>query len=681
MPEIQQLSAHLVNKIAAGEVIERPASVVKELVENAIDAGADRVEITIEDGGRRRIAITDDGRGMGAEDLALAFAPHATSKITAEDDLFRIATMGFRGEALASIASISHAHIRTRPRDDGESGWEVEASGNQVGEVRPSAGAPGTTVTVRDLFFNTPARRKFLRTASTEFGHICEQLARVALPHPQVAFRLTHNGREVQNLPPVTTTLQRVADLFDQELAESLLPLAGREGEVTVNGLIGKPGAARSSSKWQYVFLNGRYIRDRLLLHAIREAYRGLLPPNRWPVAFLFLEVAPEDVDVNVHPTKVEVRFRDSNKVHGTLYAALKETLNRANLTPDATLDKAEADGGGQYQGDPEQTDQRRESVKQALAEFFKSMPEPQPRLDFPDQRGAPGQRQQKPPAASQPQAPPTPQADPQTESAEGAGTSQADAGARNRPMASIIPDRLPKATPDKQSTQPSAPADRPAPAPPPAAPSQPATGPARQTGLSSPPDHALPQVIQVADTYLAFAEPDGLVIIDQHALHERILYNEFMQRLTDGRLEGQRLLIPEPLSVTPAEANLVAEHGELLARLGIEIQSFGPQTVAVQQFPTVLIERGVEARAFLRELLDQLTDDETTSPERAVQAVLAMMACKAAIKAGDPLTPGEIEDLLARREGTDKASSCPHGRPTTLRIPVRDLEKQFKRT
>ncbi|MCD6303671.1 MAG: DNA mismatch repair endonuclease MutL, partial [Planctomycetes bacterium] len=282
MSNIHVLAAHLVNKIAAGEVIERPASVVKELVENALDAGAGRIDIVIEDGGKRLIQVADDGCGIGPDDLALAFKPHATSKITAEDDLFRIETMGFRGEALASIASVSHARIRSR-RADLDAGGEVEASGPRVGQVKPAAAPPGTTVTVADLFFNTPARRKFMRTAGTELAHVVEQVTRLALPHPRVAFSLSHNGRQVKNLPAVESTAQRAADLFGNELADALIPIVRRSGPVEVAGLIAPPAAARSSAKWQYFFLNGRYIRDRLLAHAVREAYRGRIDPNRWP--------------------------------------------------------------------------------------------------------------------------------------------------------------------------------------------------------------------------------------------------------------------------------------------------------------------------------------------------------------------------------------------------------------
>ena len=342
MGSIQILPTALVNKIAAGEVIERPASVVKELVENALDAGATRIEVAVEAGGRDLISVTDDGGGMSADDLALALAPHATSKLASEADLFDVRTMGFRGEALASIASISRTHIRTRqPTRDG--GHELSAAGETVEDVRPCGGAPGTTISVRDLFFNTPARRKFMKSAQTEMGHVSEQLTRLALPHPQVAFRLTHNGRQSMNLPAAESTAARIHDIFGPDVADGLLPISLASDDLDVAGLIGPPSAARGSSRWQYVFLNGRYIRDRLLAHAIREAFRGLIDSNRWPVAFVFLQIDPALVDVNVHPTKIEVRFANSQRVHTALLTALRDALNTASLAPSAIRPAVEA--------------------------------------------------------------------------------------------------------------------------------------------------------------------------------------------------------------------------------------------------------------------------------------------------------------------------------------------------
>ncbi|MHC4563855.1 MAG: DNA mismatch repair endonuclease MutL [Planctomycetota bacterium] len=628
MASIHVLPIHLVNKIAAGEVIERPASVVKELLENAIDAGATRIDVAIEDGGRKSMAVSDNGRGMGAEDLALAFAPHSTSKLAGEDDLFNIRTMGFRGEALASIASISHAHIRTRRSDD-ESGHEIEASGDTVGDPRPCAASPGTTITVRDLFFNTPARRKFMKTAGTEMGHITEQVTRLALPHPQVAFTLTHNGRTTTKLPPTESTLQRVRDVFGPDVADGLLPVTAHRDGLEVSGLAGPPSSTRASGKWQYVFLNGRYIRDRLLTHALREAYRGLIDPSRWPMAFLFIRIDPDRVDVNVHPTKIEVRFADSQQAHSAVLSALRDALNKATLAPTVQLTDEEASA---FAAEPATDAPRQESLRDAMADFFKSAATPQPRLDFP---------------AGEPRA--------------------AGSPARRRSSLAAPPAAF-------------EPAQSPAAAAPVAAPSASLPG---ATGLPPAPDaQPMPAAaMQVHNAYLVAATDDGLIVVDQHALHERIIYNDLKQRLTQSSLTSQRMLIPQTLTVTADQAEALTESRELLERLGVVVEPFGPTTVAVQQFPALLAERGVDAGEFIRDALDSLTDDTTADGERLMESLLQMMACKASVKAGQPLTADEINDLLSRRDQLDKASSCPHGRPTTLKLTLRDLQKQFKRT
>lgn len=646
---IRVLSVHLVNKIAAGEVIERPASVVKELVENSLDAGSTRIDVAIEEGGRKLIAVTDDGGGMCEEDLALAFVPHATSKISGEDDLFQINTMGFRGEALASIASISHAHIRTRRRED-NSGLEIESSGGVTGQVRPCAAAVGTTVSIRDLFFNTPARRKFMRAVNTEMGQISEQVTRLALPHPQVAFHLTHNGRDVLKLPQVRTTLQRAADLFGQELADTLLPIVSRDGGM-VAGLVSKPSAGRSSAQMQYVFLNGRYIRDRSLSHALKESYRGVIDPNRHPVTFVFLSIDPGEVDVNVHPTKVEVRFRDGQAIYGAVLGAIRDTLNRANLSPGVSF--APSAGGGQQTAaakalqptDASQNenatppidlaaargamaegssmdmdDARRQSLRQAMADFFRSMPKPQPRLAFPE--STPFRKAEPCPA----------------------GAPEPDAG----PV--MAGEAEPEMTPVAATA-----------------------GPISQPASSG--------AMQIHNSYIVAPCPEGLLIIDQHALHERVLYNDLKRRLAQGVLTGQRLLIPTVVGVSPAGLHVLAARADLLARLGIEAVAFGPSSVAVGQFPTLLADRGVSCEEFIREIVDKLLENESAYAENLLEELLSMLACKAAVKAGDVLSPEEMDSLIRSRNEADKASSCPHGRPTTLTLSLRDLEKQFKRT
>jgi DNA mismatch repair protein MutL len=618
------LPAHLVNKIAAGEVIERPASVVKELVENALDAGATRVRVDLEDGGKRLIAVTDDGGGMDEHDLSLAFAPHATSKIATEDDLFRIGTMGFRGEALASIASVSHAHIcsaRPPAAGQGAGGHEIQASGETLSPVKPCAAPKGTCVTVRDLFFNTPARRKFLKAAPTELAHAQEQLTRLALPRPDVAFVLTHNGRTITDLPAVASLHKRAADLFGQELAQDLLQVSPRRGALRVSGLIGTPAAARASGKWQYFFVNGRYVRDRLLSHALREAYRGVVDPTRWPAALVFIQVDPAEVDVNVHPTKIEVRFRDSGAVHGELLATLRETLNGANLAPTAALIDT---------GQPPRV--------QDIAAPDEA-PAARPPVD-----PWPTKQQLQPASAAMALQPQLPQ------------------GPRIESLREAMADFFRSA---------------------------PSTGPAAPPAMGLRPPVAAPAVaappqsspMQVHNSYIVAQCDDGLIIIDQHAMHERLMYNDLRRRFESGSLAGQRMLLPVTIDATPREIAAASAHAELLAKLGIELAPFGPRSLAVQQAPSVLLQRGADVAEFVRQTLETLSDDEHAAAEGLLETLLESMACKAAVKAGQPLSCQEMQELLDRRLEADRAAACPHGRPTTLKLTLDDLRKQFKRS
>ncbi|MDY7011287.1 MAG: DNA mismatch repair endonuclease MutL [Planctomycetota bacterium] len=611
MPAISILSAHLVNKISAGEVIERPASVVKELVENAIDAGASSIDITVEDGGRRMISVSDNGSGMGADDLAMTFLPHSTSKITEEADLFNIRTMGFRGEALASISAVAHVHAVTRLRDSQDNaGWEIRAEGETISPVRPAtASSSGTTITVRDLFFNTPGRRKFMRTANTEFGHIVVQLTRLALPNCNVAFSLTHNGRVVHSLAENQPLRSRIAELLGAELAQSLIELNSRENTAKITGLIAPPHQARTSTRWQYFFVNGRYVRDRLLAHALREAYRGMIEPSRSPAAIIFMEVDTSEIDVNVHPTKIEVRFRNGQFVHSQLLAALRETLNKADITPPVDIVPADRPDDG-----------RRESLKQAMAEFFKSGPEAA------NHRGPvfePARAGQYAPADFR-----------QTPT-----TSQEYAGA---------PQHRQTATQVEQTFRP--------------------------TGRST------RRALQIHNAYIVTATNDGLAIIDQHALHERIIFDELKNRLPEGKLASQRLLIPETVEVGQADKTVLSERADMLERFGLDISEFGPGSVAVHALPSLLVERHVSPVEFVRDLIETLAEHHSASGDELLDRILATMACKAAVKAGESLTDDEIDSLLARREEAEKIASCPHGRPTTLKLTLAELEKQFKR-
>jgi len=602
MATIQPLPDLLVNKIAAGEVIERPASVVKELLENALDAGATRISLTIEDGGKKLIRVTDNGSGIAADQLDLAVMPHATSKISSEEDLFRIHTMGFRGEALASIGSVAHLNIKSRASEASE-GAEIHVAGEEI-QSRTAAGCPiGTTIEVRDLFFNVPARRKFLRGAGTESGHVQEQFARVALPNPQVEFELFNGSRQVKHLPRCEDMRERIGAFHGTEIAQDLIRIERDERGLRIVGYAAKPAQNRASGKWQYVFLNGRYIRDRYVQHAVKEAYRGLMEHDRFPVVFLSLGIDPEQVDINVHPTKIEVRWQDSNMIHSQVLSALRETFLQHDLTPALSARRAAA---------PLSPEQRLEE-RRRIADFFK--------------QATPGSA----PGAAGGTPAPTPTA----------SVSMADLAMRFQGGSDAA----------------SAPAE-------PAIATEPAPVP----------------VLQLHRTYLVTETEEGMLIIDQHALHERIIYDQLQQRIASGTLEAQRLLIPETIEMTSEQVSVLQDHHALLQKLGIDFTLYGETTVAVQSFPSVLHNSAITP--FVKDLADRLAEKgNKPHTEVLIHEVLDMMACKAAVKAGDPLTDDEMRGLIQQRDVVGKSSNCPHGRPTTLRFSLADLERQFKRT
>jgi DNA mismatch repair protein MutL len=664
MGKIRVLPDLLVNKIAAGEVVERPASVVKELVENSIDAGSTRIAVAIEDGGKELIRVTDDGEGMSAEDLQLAVLPHATSKLADEEDLYAIASMGFRGEALASIGAVSNLRIVSRPRGAIE-GHQITVAGDKV-QASGAVGSPeGTTLEVRDLFFNVPARRKFLRTRATETGHINEQFARLALGFPEIAFELSNGGRSVHQLPVAQTLRERIAGLYGAELGAALIAIEREEHGLVIEAYAAPPIQSRSTTSWQYVFVNGRYIRDRFIQHAVREAYRGLMEHDRQPVYFLFLTIDPAAVDVNVHPTKIEVRWRDSNLIHSQILSAFRESFLRADLTPALRAGRADAGGGfgrpggfGGGGGTPPAGGADADAVRARMADLLRSAA---PIVGD----SAPPSYRESDVAMRGPFSPPP-------------GSPHSGYAAQHSAL----------------STQHSG-SDTPHPAlgldqgaalwramyGPTGEPGEGAASVAPLPGGRAP-DRAR-RAIQLHNTYLVVETDEGMLIIDQHALHERILYNQFCARLTTGPLESQRLLLPETLNVAPRQVALLQEQEALLQQLGIEVTPFGRDAVAIQSVPGLL--KDTEAAPFLRDLLDRLEEmvehGKITHAETVLHELLDMMACKAAVKAGDPLTPDEIDALVAQKDLVEKSSNCPHGRPTTLRLTVSDLEKQFKRT
>ncbi|HHN78178.1 MAG TPA: DNA mismatch repair endonuclease MutL [Phycisphaerales bacterium] len=622
-PQIRKLPPLLVNQIAAGEVIERPASIVKELVENAIDADAGRIRVELESGGIELVRVTDDGRGIGRDQLPLALEPHATSKIAEPTDLDRIGTLGFRGEALASIASVARVTIRSRTADE-DSAWVIEAADGVIGEPKPAAGPPGTMIEARTLFHNTPARRKFLRTPRTEQTRCVEWLRDLALAHPAVAFTVVCDGRTTLDLPPNQPPRARIIDVLgrehDGEMLEVRVDRFDDARGVLIWGLVGLPSIARPTAKAQHVFLNGRLIRDRTVQHALKEAYRGLIEPGRHPTAVLVIEMAPDAVDVNVHPAKLEVRFRDQSMVHSAILHGVRDALRRADLTPAAPPSRVEFGPGNVEARARDFADEvramRNEAERRAAA--------------FP-----PVQRVR--------------------EALEGTG----------------IPDLPPELSPlgDVRFPETGRPGVDPAP------------DAAEPGGWASP--RPAPRVLQVHRSYLVTEDERGIVIIDQHALHERVMFEKLLDRLQrgGGSLESQGLLTPAVVEVEPRQADRLDELKPLLARLGIEADAMGPKTVGVRAFPTLLLERGVEPGPFMADLLER-HDREGFAPgdEAALHEVLDMMACKAAVKAGDSLTDSELDELMALRQHVERAASCPHGRPTTVRLSIEQLEKLFHR-
>ena len=658
---ITRLSQSLINKIAAGEVIERPASVVKELMENAVDAGATRIDVSVQNGGLALVRVVDNGCGIPAEELPLAVAPHATSKLTAADDLFRVATLGFRGEALASVGEVSRLVVRSRTAAD-QGGAEIEVAGGAIGEVSPSGCPVGTAAEVHNLFFNTPVRRKFLRTPQTEFGHISEAFTRIALAVPRVHFTLRHNDRPVFDLAISEAWSERIAAIFGRELAEGLIWVDSVDGPVRISGCAAHPAHSRSNNRMQYIFLNGRHIRDHALQHAVGEAYRGLLMTGRYPVAFLTIEMPPDMVDVNVHPTKLEVRFQDSGRLYSQLLAALRGKFLTTDLTTHVHSPASE-DAGDEHD------DARTAQVRRELVDWAKgkvaSWHAPG---DCPNFRvnengtgyplGAFGPREGGASAApGSPHEGPS-RSEPRPQFSFEAG----DAQAVRRPLELTRLGRDRQLPGDDRCAEPTG-----------ATPSD----PSQACGPSGP---SAPQALQVHNRYLVTETREGVTIIDQHALHERILFEQLQARIAAGAMETQNLLVPEPVDLGPVETAAVLENRDLLGQLGLRIEPFGGDTVLIAGFPAMLAN--MNPVEILRALVERLLAGGRQPDRRdLLDDLLHTVACKAAIKAGDRLSPPEIAALLEQRHLVDDAHHCPHGRPTELVFTREELDKQFKRT
>jgi len=624
---IQLLSPRLANQIAAGEVVERPASVAKELLENSLDSGARRIDVDVEQGGVKLLKVRDDGSGISADDLPLALARHATSKIRELEDLEGVLSLGFRGEALASISSVARLTLTSRTASATEA-WQVETEGrDMLPRVQPAAHPVGTSVEVRDLFFNTPARRKFLKAEKTEFDHLQEVIRRLALARFDVGFHLRHNGKSILSLHEAhdeTARARRVGAICGPGFMEQALPIDVERNGLRLWGWVGLPTFSRSQADLQYFFVNGRAVRDKLVAHAVRQAYRDVLFNGRHPTFVLFLELEPNGVDVNVHPTKHEVRFREGRSVHdflyGTLHRALADVRPEDQLAAPAALPEAIRPTGQQAGEFGPQGEMR-------LASPVLEQPRA-PQFSISNGGSGSGYQSQYSPRPSQP-------------------LPAAEAQAVYREFYKPMDDGVvaPSALPESQGDIP-------------------------------PLGYAMAQLKGI---YILAENAVGLVLVDMHAAHERIMYERLKVAMASEGLSGQPLLVPETLALSQREADCAEEHAQWFQRLGFELQRLGPETLAIRQIPALL--KQAEANRLVQDVLADLMEYGTSDRIQAhLNELLGTMACHGAVRANRRLAIPEMNALLRDMENTERSGQCNHGRPTWTQMGLDDLDKLFLR-
>jgi DNA mismatch repair protein MutL len=650
MGRIHVLSEHVANKIAAGEVVERPASVVKELIENSLDAGAKRIRVQVEAGGKKLIQVVDDGCGMVRDDAMLAFERHATSKLKNSEDLLSIATLGFRGEALPSIASVSRLRLETRAWEE-SSGSVLEIAGGKILKIEEAGLPHGTSIAIRDLFFNTPARKKFLKSESTELSHIASLVTHYALAHPEMHWELHSATNAILVAPPVASQSERIYQVFGNEMLEQLIPLAAQQkleriglpkpppwlrkdedeeaeavepGEVRLHGFISKPEVQKLNRNSIFVFVNGRLIRDRLVQHALTEAYRNILPPTLFPVVLLFLEMPYTEVDVNVHPSKTEVRFRQQSLVHDFVRESARAALAKArpipqfiteihaqpkaspSLTPGAQSASASAGGFALQAEEPPLFAERLQFGPEAIhVEANAAIPVARfGAQTFGSHLAAEAAVSSGP---------------------DGCNYEIAELPASDAPLATLRP------------------------------------------------------VGQIRESFILAVNGEGLWIIDQHVAHERVLFERVLKQRAAAAVETQQLLMPLIVELTPGQQAVFAEIAEELRQNGFEVEPFGSRTVAIKAAPAGI--RAEEIEKTLNEVLNSFErEQQAFNLEHARTRIAASIACHAAIKVNMPLTQDKMEWLLAELAKTEHPMTCPHGRPIVLRYSVKDIQKAFKR-
>ncbi|HEX5835838.1 MAG TPA: DNA mismatch repair endonuclease MutL [Pyrinomonadaceae bacterium] len=618
MSKIRVLADHVANQIAAGEVVERPASVAKELVENAIDAGATHITIEIEAGGRRLLKVSDDGEGMVRDDAILAFERHATSKIRATDDLIAIGTLGFRGEALASIASVAKVELTTST-EDAAAATRVAIDGGRLRDVKDAAHPRGTTIVVRDLFFNVPARRKFLRAEATETFHLTNLVTHYALAHPEIAFTFVNNGRDVVRAVAAKDLRERAYQIFGAEFLENLLAVDGGDPHVArVTGFVSAPRDRRTTRDSQYLFVNRRFVRDRMIGRSLSEGYRSILPHGAYPAALLFIETPLEEVDVNVHPAKTEVRFRRSAAVGDAVREAVRDALASNDYVPQITTPV-----------EPQITPIPQTQTAGAAVSFTP----PQPRIEF---------------------VPPPP---PQSTPAPAIPIPSGDEIARD--VAEMI------RVPSVKSVSPLPPLNS-------------AERLVREVSPETLSSNIRP-LGQLEESFIIATDDEGLLLIDQHVAHERVLFDKYRALEQERRTESQQLLVPETFDLTPAQAAVFDQLAPELEVYGFELMRLSGRTVAIKAVPADL--PAGEARNMLSELLDTVdAERKSTARETMRDEIAASLACHAAIKVNMPLAPEKMRWLIDRLLQTSSPTTCPHGRPVILRLKMRDILKGFHR-
>jgi len=675
MSKIKILPEILSNKIAAGEVVERPASVVKELVENSLDAGSTRIMVDIAQGGRSLIRISDNGSGMNRDDALLALERYATSKIYTDQDLFSINTLGFRGEALPSIASVSRFSLVSR-EESADAGTEILVDGGKIKNVIEVGAPPGTMVTVKQLFFNTPARRKFLKTIGTEMGHVADKMASIALGHPAVHFRLTHNEKVVKNWLTTTEPLDRIVDVLGNDLKNDLMAIKSQTNDISISGWIASPRANRRTSRAIYMYVNGRFVRDRIVQHALFEGYSQRLVKGHYPVAVIFIRVPFDEVDVNVHPTKNEVRFARQRDVHEAVRQTVAQTLyekDRPGWGASGAADEDRFDAANQVL-EPTQTEfgnqnsafgirhsvfdqQYSEGGKKRL-EFGRKNPEygkknvaegdSEWRLVSDDQNQQPNAEDSVSISGSTPHTPHPAHRNSQHET-------------RNPQRETRTPHPATRNT-DPATRNP-----------------QPVTRPPQASIWQEKRFGDMRVIGQLHGTYIVCEADAGLILIDQHAAHERILFEQFSARSAEQKPPVQRLLVPETIDLGFREAGVLTNILADLKDLGLEIEPFGGNTFVVKAVPVLLAER--EVKPLIIEIVEKMVEvGAAPGLSEALDKCRMVMACHGAIRANQALSEPQIRGLLKQLDDCHNPSHCPHGRPTWLRWELKSLEKSFKR-